>query len=318
MEVSDNLSPALVTPASFTVDVAAAKVVPPTILPPVFNAVAQVITASVGQAFTLNVAALASDPNTPALPLTYSLAGAPAGVTISSAGLLSWNVPASQTVGTYPVTVVVSDNGAPARTASEIINLGVVDNSPATVTGTASIKKNTLTIVLTFSQPVDSATASNSANYTLTQPGKKVKAKKHHPAPTPAPVAVGMSVSYNPATNQATLTTKKPKAGTKLTLTVSGTGITKLDGLRLAGGGQPGTSYVATIAGKSFTPTAAVSSGSIVVQTHATVRHGSATPGLRLSSSAGTPGGPLASSPSHTPRPLVMGVIPSETTRRTR
>ncbi len=314
--VADSQSPPMTASASFTVDVAAAQVVPPTILPPVIKAVATAVTATVGQAFSFDVAALASDPNTPPLKLSFSLAGAPTGVSISPAGLLTWNVPASQQVGTYPVTVVVSGSSSPAKTASETIDLQVVDNNPATVAGTASIKKNTLTIVLTFSQPVNQAAASSAASYTLTMPGKKAKAKRHKPAPTPVPIPLGMSVHFNPATNQVTLTTKKPKAGTVLTLTVLGSAITKLDGLQLAGGGGPGTNYVATIRGKSLTHAAAATGGSIVISTHARVLHASAAPALKVAPSASAPGGPLAVTQTPAARSLVLGVLPTGTTAR--
>ncbi|MHB1556571.1 MAG: cadherin repeat domain-containing protein, partial [Isosphaeraceae bacterium] len=315
--VADNQSPPKTASANFTVDVAAPQVIPPTILPPVIKAVAQAVTATVSGAFSFDVAALAADPSTPPLPLTFSLAGAPAGLAITPAGLLTWNVPANQQLGTYPVTVVASDSSSPAKTVSETIDVAVVDNNPATVSGTASIKKKTLTIVLTFSQSVDPASASSAASYTLTMPGKKVKAKKHHkPAPAPMPIPVGMSVHFNPATNQATLTTKKPRPGIALTLTVLGSAIAKLDGLALAGGGGPGTNYVATIKGKSFTHAASAGGGSIVISTHAGVRHALATPGLRVVPSASAPGGPLAVTQTPAARTLVLGVLSSGTTAR--
>ncbi|MHB1837834.1 MAG: cadherin repeat domain-containing protein, partial [Solirubrobacteraceae bacterium] len=135
--VADNQSPPKTASANFTVDVAAPQVIPPTILPPVIKAVAQAVTATVSGAFSFDVAALAADPSTPPLPLTFSLAGAPAGVAITPAGLLTWNVPANQQLGTYPVTVVASDSSSPAKTVSETIDVAVVDNNPATVSGTA-------------------------------------------------------------------------------------------------------------------------------------------------------------------------------------
>src|SRR5262249_6160577 len=91
--VSDNQSPPNKISRSFTINVAAAAVVPP-----ILRAVSQAASVDVGQSFTLNVSQLASDPNTPPLPLSYSLgASAPAGMAINPAtGALTWNVPANQ------------------------------------------------------------------------------------------------------------------------------------------------------------------------------------------------------------------------------
>ncbi len=280
IDVSDNQSPPHTTVATFTVDVSPAPAAPP-----VLRAVSQAASANVGQEFTFDVSSLASDPNTPPLPLTYSIAPAPpAGVSINpTTGLLSWNVPATQRIGNYPVTVIASDNSSPPKTASETLTIAVADPGPPPTVSTPVVStKKGLTITFTFSQPVDPATAANVSNYILTMPSKKRASKKK---PAPPPTVIHMSVSYNQATNQVTLKAKKPKAGTVLTLTVVGSGangIAKLTGLQLAGNGsQSGTNYVATIRGKRLTPTAAVSANTVVVRTaKVSVPHG--------------PGGPLA------------------------
>jgi hypothetical protein len=256
------------------------------------------------------------------LPLSYSLgAGAPAGMAINpTSGMLTWSVPANQRIGNYSATVIVSDNGSRVQTASETLNFIVVDPSPPPTIGSATVStRKGVSITLTFSQPVDPATASNASNYILTEPAKKPKSKKK---PTPPPVVVAKSVSYNQATNQVTLKlAKKPKAGTVLTLTVVGSGpngIAKLTGLQLAGsGGKSGTNYVATIKGKKLSPTAAVTANTIVVRTarpaHALVQHGSAAPEVKH------PGGPLSVSRAAGARDVFFGIIPTtETNRRTR
>ena len=66
---------------------------------PVVNAAA--ISGKVGTALAFNVSVTASN------PLSYSLSGAPSGMTISSAGAVSWAVPVA---GTYAVTVVAKDS----------------------------------------------------------------------------------------------------------------------------------------------------------------------------------------------------------------
>ena len=274
IDVSDNQSPPDTTVATFTIDVS-----PVPAVPPVLRAVSQAASANVGQAFTFDVSSLASDPNTPPLPLSYSIApGVPAGVSINpTTGLLSWSVPATQRIGNYAVTVIASDSSSPPKTASETLTIAVVDPGPPPTVSTPVVStKKGLTITFSFSQPVDPATAANGNNFILTTPSKKRASKKK---PAPPPTVIHMTVSYNQATNQVTLKAKKPKAGTVLTLTVVGTGtngIAKLTGLQLAGNGsQSGTNYVATIRGKRLTPTAAVTANTIVVRlAKVSVTHG--------------------------------------------
>ena len=61
---------------------------------------AQTITGTTGKALSFTVSVTASD------PLTYSLSGAPSGMSISSSGVITWSNPAA---GTYKVTVIAKD-----------------------------------------------------------------------------------------------------------------------------------------------------------------------------------------------------------------
>ena len=63
----------------------------------------------------LSLTASASDPDVPAQTLTFSLdAAAPPGATIDPAtGMFTWTPTADQGPGEYPVTIRVSDDGAP-------------------------------------------------------------------------------------------------------------------------------------------------------------------------------------------------------------
>ena len=139
-----------------------------------------------GQPFSLDVARLASDPDTPSLPLTYSLGpGAPAGVSINSTtGLLSWNVPATQRIGTYPVTVIVADDSSPANTASETIDLAVVNPGPPLTVAAPAVSTNKgFSITFSFSSPVDPVIAANPANYILTEAANDPRGKKRASSP---------------------------------------------------------------------------------------------------------------------------------------
>src|SRR5262249_6860734 len=85
------------TSGSFTVNVASVQ-------PPAVQSI-PTQSATIGHAFTLNIASFASDPSTPPLPLNFSLAGQPSGMSINaSTGLLTWNVPSSDKIGNYSAT----------------------------------------------------------------------------------------------------------------------------------------------------------------------------------------------------------------------
>jgi hypothetical protein len=80
---------------------------------------------------TLNVAVSATDPNVPALPLTYSLLQAPAGMTVNSAsGLISWQPGLGQSLSTNTVVVQVSDNGFPPLLATRSFVVTVTTPPP--------------------------------------------------------------------------------------------------------------------------------------------------------------------------------------------
>jgi Glycosyl hydrolase catalytic core/Carbohydrate binding module (family 6) len=79
---------------------------------------------------TLLVTNSAGDPDAPPQSLTYSLLGAPTGAAINTnTGLFRWRPSIDQSPSTQAVTVVVSDNGAPALTATQSFTVTV--NQPA-------------------------------------------------------------------------------------------------------------------------------------------------------------------------------------------
>jgi hypothetical protein len=82
----------------------------------------------------LSFTATASDADVPANTLTFSLAaGAPAGAAITAGGNFSWTPTEAQGPGIYSITVVVTDNGAPALSDSETINVTVSEVNEAPV-----------------------------------------------------------------------------------------------------------------------------------------------------------------------------------------
>jgi hypothetical protein len=106
----------------------------PTNQPPVLAAVPdQTILA--GQ--TLLITNLASDPNVPPLPLTFSLSNPPAGASINATnGVFSWRPAIAQSPSTQSVSVGVSDNELPPLTATQSFNVTV--NQPASPTLSAA------------------------------------------------------------------------------------------------------------------------------------------------------------------------------------
>src|SRR5205085_3005316 len=76
----------------------------------------------------LNVTFTASDPDVPANTLTFSVLQPPAGLQIdSSTGVLTWTPSEAQGPGVYAIKVVVRDNGTPALTATNTMNVTVTE-----------------------------------------------------------------------------------------------------------------------------------------------------------------------------------------------
>jgi hypothetical protein len=96
---------------------------------------------SVAQNATVSFTYTATDPNND--PLTYSLVGAPAGATVTAAGVFSWKLAYSQ-LGAFTITAVVSD-GALTDTATAVITVTRTNVKP-TITAKladATVAQNT-------------------------------------------------------------------------------------------------------------------------------------------------------------------------------
>ena len=96
----------------------------PTNQPPVLAAIPN---QSIMAGRTLLVTNLASDPNIPPLPLTFSLLNPPAGASINTnSGLFTWRPTMAQSPSTQTVAVVVSDNGVPPLSATQSFAVTVI------------------------------------------------------------------------------------------------------------------------------------------------------------------------------------------------
>ncbi len=125
VRATDNGTPPRTAAQRATVTVGEANRAP--VLPPIGDR-------SVGEGTLIAIDAAAADPDVPANTLAYSLApGAPAGARIDPAtGQFVWTPSEEQGPGSYPITIVVVDNGTPPLSNSRTFVVGVteVDNPP--------------------------------------------------------------------------------------------------------------------------------------------------------------------------------------------
>lgn len=103
-------------------------------------------TATVNELAPLTLNYTATDPNA-GQTITWSLTGAPAGMTISASGVVNWTPTEAQGPNTYNVTVVATDNGSPAQSGTLPLTVTVNEvNTAPTITngGNATIPEGTL------------------------------------------------------------------------------------------------------------------------------------------------------------------------------
>ena len=106
---------------------------------------------AVNEGTLLTFTATATDANTPAQTLTYSLdAGAPSGAAITTAGVFTWTPTEAQGPFTNSVTIRVTDNGTPALNDSETFNIVVSEVNTAPVLASIGNKSASATNLLTF------------------------------------------------------------------------------------------------------------------------------------------------------------------------
>lgn len=121
--------------------------------PPAPIVTAQAISGKVGTALSFTPSVTAAN------PVSYSLSGAPSGMSISSAGVVSWAAPV---LGTYNVTIIAKDK---ATTLSGQASISVTIINPPAPVITAQTVNGTVGTALSFTPQVS---ASNPVNYSLT------------------------------------------------------------------------------------------------------------------------------------------------------
>ncbi|MBX3732514.1 MAG: hypothetical protein KF791_07965, partial [Verrucomicrobiae bacterium] len=124
VRVRDGFEPSLSTLGRVEVRVEAGNTAP------VVGAVADL---AVEELTPLTLQLEATDAEQPVQTLTYWLLGGPAGMTVSAAGLLNWTPTEAQGPGQYPVTVLVTDNGARPLGTQVQFTVGVSEVNQAPV-----------------------------------------------------------------------------------------------------------------------------------------------------------------------------------------
>ena len=103
----------------------------PTNHPPVLAAISNQIVLA-GR--TLLVTNSAGDADVPPQPLSYSLVSAPSGASVDThSGLFTWRPTVAQSPSTQTLAVVVSDNAAPALTATQSFKIEVLQPAMPTL-----------------------------------------------------------------------------------------------------------------------------------------------------------------------------------------
>lgn len=118
----------------------------------------------------ISIAVNASDADDPTNALSFSLgAGAPSGMTINPAtGAVSWTPSEAQGAGDFPVTIRVTDNGAPALSATRTFNVRVNEVNVAPTLAPIGSKTVDEETALTFTASAgDTDLPANSLSYSL-------------------------------------------------------------------------------------------------------------------------------------------------------
>ncbi len=102
--------------------------------------VAAIYNKTINEGTRLSFTASATDPDLPANDLTFNLAGAPPGASITSAGSFEWTPTEAQGPGTYTFSVIATDNGIPARSDAESVTITVAEANIAPTIDPIGIK----------------------------------------------------------------------------------------------------------------------------------------------------------------------------------
>jgi hypothetical protein len=135
---------------------------PPSNAEPTLNNIAN---QSVDEGSALSFTATASDTDTPAQTLTFSLIGAPAGATIgSSSGLFSWT-PSDGPAQSTSFTVRVTDNGTPAKFDEQTVNVTIANVAPAATFNAPTSTPGGSNFSISLTTPDDASSNDDAAGF---------------------------------------------------------------------------------------------------------------------------------------------------------
>ncbi len=161
VRVTDNGTPPMSASELITVTVNEVNVAP------VLGAIGN---KTVNELSALTFTATATDADLPANTLSFSLdAGNPTGSTINaSTGAFTWTPTEAQGPGSFPITVRVTDNGAPPMSASELITVTVNEVNVAPVLGAIGNKTvNELATLAFTATATDADVPANTVTFSL-------------------------------------------------------------------------------------------------------------------------------------------------------
>src|SRR5213078_3433880 len=161
--VTDNGVPALSATNSFTVTVREVNVAPVLSVP---------ANQTIDELSALAVTASATDADVPANTLTFSLVSPPAGMTINgSSGAINWTPTEAQGPSTNTITVVVTDNGVPALSATNSFTVTVREVNVAPVLSVpANQTIDELSALAVTASATDADVPANTLTFSLVSP----------------------------------------------------------------------------------------------------------------------------------------------------
>src|SRR5205814_1839313 len=163
VSVTDNGVPALSATNSFTVTVTEVNLAPVLSVP---------ANQTIDEQTTLSVSASATDADLPANTLTFALVSAPTGMTINgSSGAISWTPSEAQGPSTNTITVVVTDNGVPALSATNSFTVSLHDALPMSVLSVpANQTIDELSALAVTASATDADVPANTLTFSLVSP----------------------------------------------------------------------------------------------------------------------------------------------------
>ena len=126
---------------------------------------------TIAELTTLVVTNTATDDDLPATAPVYTLVGGPAGATISDAGVITWTPSEAQGSGTYTLTTVVTDSGAPPLSATNSFAVTVTEVNSAPVLPLQTNRSvMELAILVVTNTATDADNPANGLSYSLVDP----------------------------------------------------------------------------------------------------------------------------------------------------